>query len=219
MFLCIYSVGIWKQCMWLYKYSVVFYFELTFTGSNWLWRAERPCWPKETFSFVDILSLREGTYYKRFLLSKYVDSTRETLVFTATAQDSQRVSNWGSLALLPSVNFTKAHFLINQLYLFMRTPLMDSSHMDSCIEEVKTNGYALSQLSLTRCQNRQYYTLCLLADGICRLFFFHCFVGKIFRIDWAERPILLLGAEAITLLMIAELSWKSRVSRLYVCLL
>lgn len=52
---------------------------------------------------------------------------------------------------------------------------MDSSHMDSCIEEVKTciiaNGYALSQLSQTRCQNRQYYTLCLLADGICRLFF------------------------------------------------
>ncbi len=122
---------------------------------------------------------RTGTYYKRFLLSKYVDSTRETLVFTATAQDSQR----GSLVLFPSVNFTKAHFPINQLYLFMRTPLMDSSHMDSCIEEVKTNGYALSQLSLTRCQNRQYYTLCLLADGLCRLFFFHCFVGKICRID------------------------------------
>lgn len=108
---------------------------------------------------------RTGTYYKRFLLSKYVDSTRETLVFTATTQDSQRVSNWGSLALFPSVNFTKAHFLINQLYLFMRTLLMDSSHMDSCIGEVKTciiaDGYALSQLSLTRCQNRQYYTVCL----------------------------------------------------------
>lgn len=47
---------------------------------------------------------------------------------------------------------------------------MDSSHMDSCIEEVKTciigNGYALSQFSLTRCQNRQYYTLCLPAVAI-----------------------------------------------------
>ncbi len=219
MFLCIYSVGIWKQCMWLYKYSVVFYFELTFTGSNWLWRAERPCWPKETFSFVDILSLRGGQREQepitRDFCSVNMWTAPEKLVFSATAQDSQR----GSLVLFPSVNFTKAHFPINQLYLFMRTPLMDSSHMDSCIEEVKTNGYALSQLSLTRCQNRQYYTLCLLADGICRLFFFHCFVGKICRIDWAERPILLLGAEAITLLMIAELSRKSCVSRLYVCLL
>lgn len=62
--------------------------------------------------------------------------------------------------------------------------------MDSCIEDGKTciiaNGYALSQLSLTCCQNRQYYTLCLLADGICRLFFFQNLQNRL----------LLLGAKS-----------------------